>query len=823
MACSHSASQRDSKLMEPLQDLALGRYELGQPLGSGGFATVYRARDKAEDREVAVKVIPLGDDASAQLERVRNEALAVAGLRSRFIARVHDFGLDDKRLYLVMDYVDGIPLERRAIGRALLPHEVIRVSRGLVEGLATAHEAGIVHRDIKPSNVLLVRDAARAPMVDEPRILDFGIALSERRAQVQQALGQEEVPPGFVLGTPAYLAPEQLAEGQVGPPADIYAVGLVLFDLLGQGTLFPGETLKEQLVFRMKSDPLLEDRVPPPLLDLLRRMLARHPVHRFADAREALAAIVDLETAPVSVDSLVGKEARERAPGVTVNASIAPPLSARPTKLGRPSSRPPPGLFGARRLSRLEEDPVVALREALGALDLAMIDALGRRERGSPPGRVARAVSLALRLELDAAALIVEPLVAQSLLARAFGSTLIAPRARRVTRARIDSPKDDWITELDAELASMLGSLGAAMTTRDDARRAEERCARLIERVGDSLGAASTTLRIARACAACLAGSQPKSFALAEITRLKDESSAKLTYYDALMRALLVGALGFRADEHLAREQLERAARLAAEAGATLLETRAMVAWGGMLVEIPRKVDQGVLVLERATTLLAHGDAPSLEHIAEHNRGAALIVQGRYDEAVPHFRRAREAAHGERSLEHEMLSSMNEAWSLTCLGDQKGAARVVAELADSRLASVSARTAAFAHLARSLYALAFQDLALADAERKSAEARAREAEADGRDAYLVTEALALVYAAARGEAQPNMLERAGELEKQRQQSGFAAFYWFDVLRAAASHMKDEVLRGKVQDALSRLMVLLGPAERIQTAADRSRV
>jgi ATP/maltotriose-dependent transcriptional regulator MalT len=277
------------------------------------------------------------------------------------------------------------------------------------------------------------------------------------------------------------------------------------------------------------------------------------------------------------------------------------------------------------------------------------------------------------------------------------------------------------------------------------------------------------------------------------------------------MRALLIGALGFRADEYLARDQLERATRLAAEAGATLLETRALVAWGGMLVEIPRKADEGLLVLERATTLLAHGDAPSLEYIAEHNRGAALIIQGRYAEAAPHFRRAREAAHGELSVEHELLSAMNEAWSLTCLGDEKGAARAVALLADARLAPVSARTAAFAHLARSLYALAFRDLDRADSELMSARTRAREAEAHGHDAYLVAEVLALVYAGARGGAMPNLLERAGELERVRQASGFLAFYWFDVLRAVAGHVKDEVLRANVQATLRRLTVLLGPA------------
>jgi ATP/maltotriose-dependent transcriptional regulator MalT len=314
----------------------------------------------------------------------------------------------------------------------------------------------------------------------------------------------------------------------------------------------------------------------------------------------------------------------------------------------------------------------------------------------------------------------------------------------------------------------------------------------------------------------CLAGGAPKSQALQELERLRESDVQAPSYFNELVRSLLCGALGFRADEQFARDQLERAAKIAAETGNTLLEARALVAWGGMLVEIPRRVDQGLLVLERATTLLAHGDAPSLEHIAEHNRGAALVIQGRYAEASPHFHRAREAAHGERSLEHEMLSSMNEAFSLLCLGDSKNASRLVAELADARLALVSPRTAAYAHVARSLYAIAFQDFDQARTELAHARSRAVIAEADGTDVYLVVEVLALVYDAAQGSV-ADMLPRASELERLAQDSGFVSYYWFDVLRAALGHVKDPLLRTAVGDALRRATMLLGSAS--QALAD----
>jgi hypothetical protein len=229
-----------------------------------------------------------------------------------------------------------------------------------------------------------------------------------------------------------------------------------------------------------------------------------------------------------------------------------------------------------------------------------------------------------------------------------------------------------------------------------------------------------------------------------------------------------------------------------------------------MLVEIPERVEQGLSVLERATTLLAHGDAPSLEHIAEHNRGAALIIQGRYAEAGPHLRRAREAAKGELSLEHEILSCMDEGLSTLCLGQKEAAARIVEEMSDARIAQVSPRTAAYCHVVRSMYAMLFQETNRARAELRRANQRAAEAEAEGGDAYLLAEALGILYAAARDE-EIDLLARAGELQKLAQDRGFVHFYWFEVLRAIVRQLRPPELRATVAETLDRLVVLLGPA------------
>lgn len=857
-----------------------GRYELGAVLGSGGYATVYRAHDAEADRDVAVKVIPTalaagtgidpraGEDEDAQFDRFRQEALALSRLRSRHIARVYDFGRDDGvGLYLVMELIEGVPLDVRALGRALLPHEVLRVARGLLAGLAEAHAHGISHRDIKPQNLLLPRGGRG---LDEPCILDFGIARDERRASVLlEAVGRDDDGPGATVGTPAYMAPEQLRDGASSPSSDVYSAGLVLFDLLGIGPLFASVPANAQTSARLVADVDLDGRVAPPLGTLLSRMLARDPQHRFGDAGEALEAIGDLETAPVSLASFEGEPIQgEEPPPVPSSPPVDPAsleVTAEMPARRRPSVSPPPGsvdrasgvpqtppsrpsqpradsqrgsakpapslTFGARRLSRLPTDAGAALVETIHSLDLAMIDALARRERGSTTSRVARAVALALRLELDAAALILEPLASTSDLARAIGAALVAPRARRATRARVDADKTDtWVDRIDVELAGMLCALATAMTMRDDAQRNEQRCRRFLARVANGgngevtypvesdapprttcSAATLTAVRMAQVAAGMVGGTVAPSAAIADVLRLRDGDREAQSPFLGLVRALVLGLVGFRVDEHLAREQLERATKIAAETGHTLFETRAIVAWGGMLVEIPERVDQGLAVLERATTLLAHGDAPSLEHIAEHNRGAALVIQGRYSEAAPHLRRARSTAKGELSLEHEILSCMNEALSHVALGDRDSAARIIEELSEVRLAQCTPRTAAYCHAVRSMFAMLFETFERAAAELKRAHACAAMAEAEGTDAYLLSEALGILYAAARHQ-DVDLLSRAGELQKLAQDRGFVSFYWFEVLKATVRHVQDEQTRATVGETLERLVVLLGPPQ-----------
>lgn len=844
-----------------------GRYELGPAIGSGGFATVFRARDRHANADVAVKLVPPGFDAAQLSARLRTEAAVLKRLSSRHVARVFDIGSDDQGVWLVTELIDGVPLSVEGLGRALLAHEVLRVARGLLEGLSAAHSLGVIHADVKPSNVLVPRNEKA---LDGPKLIDFGLARVTPRSEIARELGESAPASGVVFGSARWMAPEVLAGRAADMRADVYSAGLLLFDLLGEGDLFPNEDRREQLRARIANDPLLEERVPPPLSSVLARMLARDPAKRYRDANEALGAVIDLDTAPVSVvrddpAALARAPANEppasmRAgrPSFVFSSSTAPPPPSRgsagtasPPSIraaaprlsqhaaltqgppqapsitsipvaSRPmSTRPPPST----RLRALPENGADGLRETLRHLDLPMLDALARRERGNATGRVARAVALALRLELDAAALILEPLALSSDIARAVGATVLAPRARRVTRARIDPDREDkWLGTVPAELGALLASFAAALATPVDAQRDAGRCTRLLERLERAevdadaetrsrIESARITLRFAIAAARVRSGELTSGAALDLVAPLETGDGRTRSAFDRVVRPLLAAAIGVRIDEGRARDDLERAVRAANESGATLLEACASAAWGRLLVDAPQRVEQGLAVLERATTLLAHGDAPSLEHEAEHHRAAALIVQGRWKESVPRLRAAREAAHAERAVEAEVLSASLEVVAHLALGDHDPAHEAAQALGDARIGSARGRAAALAWIAKCLEALASGDRDAAEDALAEASARSREPGADSADAYVLVEVLNMLFDAAKGSL-PDVVAPATELERFAAERGFTSFYWFDVLRSVLERIDDPIVRAPMQDVLARVALLLGPASRI---------
>ena len=263
----------------------LERYRIVEKLGGGGMGIVYRARDERLDRDVALKFLPphLSADAAAK-KRFLVEARAAASLEHPNICTVHEIGeTPDGQLYIVMGCYEGKTLDKRIDTGPLAPDEALRIAIEVGRGLAKAHDRRIVHRDIKPSNIMLTSDGL-------VKILDFGIAkLSD--ANVTQTFG--------VIGTLAYMSPEQAFGDIVDARADIWALGVVLYEMLMGQRPFggPGQQalLYSILTAQVNTIDTVREDLTPGIDALLRRALAKKPDDRFASAHEMVAALTELQ------------------------------------------------------------------------------------------------------------------------------------------------------------------------------------------------------------------------------------------------------------------------------------------------------------------------------------------------------------------------------------------------------------------------------------------------------------------------------------------------------------------------------------------------
>ena len=262
-----------------------GRYRVGALLGAGGMGEVWAARDLLLDRPVAVKVLgaALAGDGRAA-ERLRREARAAARLDHPNIARMLDLGEHDGRPYLVMELLEGESLAAR-IDRAdpIPPAEAARVVAAVADALQAAHSAGVVHRDVKPGNVYLTSGG-------EVKVLDFGIA---------SAAGEADLTTGDLLATAAYLAPERALGQPATPAADLYSLGVVLYELLAGRRPFQGgsdiELAMAHVTVRPAPLALVAPSTPPSLVVACEHALAKDPAARPPSA----AAFARLLRAPV--------------------------------------------------------------------------------------------------------------------------------------------------------------------------------------------------------------------------------------------------------------------------------------------------------------------------------------------------------------------------------------------------------------------------------------------------------------------------------------------------------------------------------------------
>jgi serine/threonine-protein kinase len=266
-----------------------GRYRIEERLGMGGVGAVYLGTQLALGRSVAIKLLHEGLDPSFRT-RFEREAKALAALRHPNIVSVTDYGVDDATPYLVMEKLEGETLGERLTRGPLLPEHVLELTRQLLRALGFVHEQGLVHRDLKPGNLFL----ELTPDGDERlKLLDFGLAKFVQEPGIE---GETVTRAGHVVGTPAYMAPEQIAGDAVDARSDIYAVGVLLFQMLSGKVPFEGEPmeqLKGHLVAPVPPLVVTQTALKPrrELSALVMRALEKRREARFDSALEMLTAL----------------------------------------------------------------------------------------------------------------------------------------------------------------------------------------------------------------------------------------------------------------------------------------------------------------------------------------------------------------------------------------------------------------------------------------------------------------------------------------------------------------------------------------------------
>jgi len=296
----------------------LGPFEIRALLGEGGMGAVYRAEDTRLGREVAIKVLPEAFTSSEdRLARFEREAQVVASLNHPNICALYDVGRDGETHYLVMELIEGESLGER-VARGLEPDEAVGIAVQIAEALEAAHERGIVHRDLKPANVMITTDGT-------VKVLDFGLAkgwTGTRDASPDPShsptISLEMTQAGMILGSAGYMSPEQARGHEADPRSDVWAWGVVLYEMLAGRRLFDGPTVSDTLAAVLRADlewDALPDRTPRWVRSVLRRCLARDPKNRLHSIADARIELTDSEPDGPGANGSLESARRTRVPG----------------------------------------------------------------------------------------------------------------------------------------------------------------------------------------------------------------------------------------------------------------------------------------------------------------------------------------------------------------------------------------------------------------------------------------------------------------------------------------------------------------------------
>ncbi|MCQ3954808.1 MAG: hypothetical protein DPW15_16330, partial [Chloroflexi bacterium] len=330
---SHTQCYNPSTMTEGA--LLNDRYQLQETLGSGGMANVYLARDVVLDRPVAVKVLRREYSANENFQKqFLLEARSAANLSHPNIVTVHDFGIADNLIYIVMEHVPGKDLKALVRERGRYPYQqAIPLLIQACAGVGYAHRAGLVHCDIKPHNMLVAKD-------NRLKVTDFGIA----RALATIKPGERN---DVVWGSPLYFAPEQAAGETPTPASDVYSLGIVLYEILAGTPPFTASTADELARLHISARPLPISEyvpdIPPSLEEIVMKILSKEPSSRYRTADQLGRVLQKFGTAPPPVKA--AKEPVSTPPVITIKQDIAERLAPQPDpepEYYHPPYTPPP-------------------------------------------------------------------------------------------------------------------------------------------------------------------------------------------------------------------------------------------------------------------------------------------------------------------------------------------------------------------------------------------------------------------------------------------------------------------------------------------------